>query len=173
MGQRLPQRPWPSAPGVKTCPQVGEAASSGERQHLLQRPYSGSYCTSRRLPPHPRGPLQIKEREKTNKPRSHTTRSSSLRPTITHAAPNRGKAPPHRTPQHPKKTKQPADTSEVPEQPGPAPTHPHCGVPRATQTPQAQAGLPPPGCKARTLRSCKVNFSCHTVIQPSYTVAGL
>ena len=32
VGKRLPQRPWPSALGVKTCPQVGEAASSGERR---------------------------------------------------------------------------------------------------------------------------------------------
>jgi len=32
VGQRMPKCPRPSALGVKTCPQVGEAASSGEKQ---------------------------------------------------------------------------------------------------------------------------------------------
>ena len=32
VGQRMPQCPWPSALGVKMCQQVGEAASSRERQ---------------------------------------------------------------------------------------------------------------------------------------------
>jgi len=31
--KHMPQRPWPNAPGVKTWPQVGAAASSGERQY--------------------------------------------------------------------------------------------------------------------------------------------
>ena len=95
------------------------------------------------------GPLQKtnkkqknKKTKQTNKPRSHTSRSSpGLRPTITQAhpgSPQQGKstAPPHRTPQHPKKTTAcghvggPRATSPAP---GPAPTHPYCGVPRATQ----------------------------------------
>ncbi|XP_072222428.1 uncharacterized protein [Leuresthes tenuis] len=56
----------------------------------------------------------------------------------------------HRTPPHPKKTTtcgyigSPRATSQAP---GPAPNHPHYGVPRATQTPQAQAGLPPWGAR--------------------------
>jgi len=50
VGQRLPQRPWPSAPGVKTCPQVGEAASSGERQRPSPHPSGSSiFSNSERL----------------------------------------------------------------------------------------------------------------------------
>ena len=33
VGQHMPQCPCPSAPGAKTCPQVGEVASSGEMTH--------------------------------------------------------------------------------------------------------------------------------------------
>ena len=32
VSQRMPQCPWPSASGMKTGPQLGAAASSGERQ---------------------------------------------------------------------------------------------------------------------------------------------
>ena len=52
VGQCMPQYPWPSAPGVKTCPQVGEAVSSGERQ--CSPPSGTAQAGQRTASPRPR-----------------------------------------------------------------------------------------------------------------------